>query len=145
MLLSLSKGHFMSTAAQTLANQANSQHSTGPRTLEGKARVVQNAVRHGLTAKHLVIRDDEKEEFRALHAWKLDKKDAANVPAITDINELTKLTQSEVGAKAMELALQYVDFEASVLTRNALREKSTPSRNSAGPQAGQHAKTPAAA
>jgi hypothetical protein len=53
----------MSTAAQTAANRANAQLSTGPRTLEGKARVSQNAIRHGLTAKHLVIRDDEREDF----------------------------------------------------------------------------------
>ena len=53
----------MSSAAQTIANRANAQLSTGPRTLEGKARVSQNAISHGLTAKHLVIRDDEREEF----------------------------------------------------------------------------------
>ena len=41
----------MSSAAQTAANRANAQLSTGPRTLEGKARVSQNALRHGLTAE----------------------------------------------------------------------------------------------
>ena len=53
----------MSTAAQITANQANAQLSTGPRSLEGRARVSQNAISHGLTAKHLVIREDEREEF----------------------------------------------------------------------------------
>jgi hypothetical protein len=53
----------MASAAQITANQANAQHSTGPVTPEGKARVSQNALRHGLTAKHLVVRDDEREEF----------------------------------------------------------------------------------
>jgi hypothetical protein len=56
----------MASAAQITANQANAQHSTGPNTDEGKARVSQNALRHGLTARHLVIRDDEHEEFAAL-------------------------------------------------------------------------------
>jgi hypothetical protein len=56
----------MTSAAQLAANQANAQHSTGPSTAEGKARVSQNALRHGLTARHLVIRDDEHEEFAAL-------------------------------------------------------------------------------
>jgi len=53
----------MASAAQITANQANAQRSTGPVTPEGKARVSQNALRHGLTAKHLVVRDDEREEF----------------------------------------------------------------------------------
>ena len=53
----------MATAAQITANQANAQHSTGPVTAEGKARTAHNALRHGLTAKHLVIRDDEREDF----------------------------------------------------------------------------------
>ncbi len=58
----------MATAAQIAANRLNAQHSTGPRTAEGKARCAHNAVRHGLTAKHLIIRDDEHEDFDALRA-----------------------------------------------------------------------------
>ena len=56
----------MASPAQIIANQLNAQHSTGPQTVEGKARVGQNAVRHGLTARHPVVRDDEREEFAAL-------------------------------------------------------------------------------
>jgi hypothetical protein len=58
----------MATAAQLSANQANAQNSTGPRTPEGKARVSQNAVTHGLTATRLVVRDDEVEDLAALQA-----------------------------------------------------------------------------
>jgi hypothetical protein len=58
----------MASPAQITANQANAQHSTGPRTAAGKSRVSQNATRHGLTARHLVIRDDEQEDFAALEA-----------------------------------------------------------------------------
>ena len=56
----------MSTAAQVTANQLNAQLSTGPRSEEGKARVAGNAIRHGLTAKHLVIRAEKQEHFAAL-------------------------------------------------------------------------------
>lgn len=58
----------MATVAQINANQSNAHQSTGPRTPEGKARVSQNAVRHGLTARRLVLRDDERAEFDALQS-----------------------------------------------------------------------------
>ncbi len=45
----------MATEAQTNANRANSQKSTGPRTAEGKAAVSQNAVKHGLFGHEAVI------------------------------------------------------------------------------------------
>ncbi len=195
----------MATAAQITANQANSRNSTGPRTPEGKARVSQNAVTHGLTSVHLVIRDDEREEFNALHdslteeldpqgaietftfeellhaAWtlhrfrrieaeasqgtlddftdpqtttvldrlsryqtraqrayyralaelrtlqtnralraqKLDEEIEAEVPAITDINNLTKQTRSEVMAEAMKQAINIMDYQTSMLTLEA--------------------------
>jgi hypothetical protein len=38
-------------SARTLVNRANAQHSTGPRTPEGKARSAQNALAHGLTSE----------------------------------------------------------------------------------------------
>ncbi len=44
-------------------NKANAQHSTGPRTVEGKARSSQNARKHGLTAAQLFIAPEEREEF----------------------------------------------------------------------------------
>ena len=65
----------MATRAQIEANQANAQLSTGPKTAEGKARVAHNAVRHGLTAKHLVVRDDEREEFESLRDQLLAEHD----------------------------------------------------------------------
>jgi hypothetical protein len=54
--------------ARQLANAANSRHSTGPRTDPGKARSSQNARTHGLTAKHLNLGDQEREEFEQLVA-----------------------------------------------------------------------------
>jgi hypothetical protein len=193
----------MASAAQVSANQLNAQHSTGPRTVEGKQHVSQNAVRHGLTARHPVVRDDEREEFAALRdgltaeldpqgaveevvfqqillaAWnlqrfsrleaeastgtledftnpatvaildrlsryqtraqrdwskgiaelrvlqtnralrdrKLEPEEAAEVPAITSINDLTKQTQSEATASAIEMALMLTDIKAGVLVR----------------------------
>jgi hypothetical protein len=59
----------MSTSpAQFAANAANAQHSTGPRTPEGKTRSSQNASKHGLTAREVVIAPGEQQEFEDLLA-----------------------------------------------------------------------------
>jgi hypothetical protein len=195
----------MATSAQITANRANAQLSTGPRTEEGKARVAQNAVRHGLTAQHLVVREDEREVFetfrkdlhaeldpqgaieqatfeellhaawnlkrfrrleseaslgtlddftdsqttavldrlsryqsraqrayykalaelralqtnRALRVIKLAEEIEPEVPAITDINHLTKQTHSEVTAEALKLAVEMIDLEGKAFLRDA--------------------------
>ena len=57
----------MTPSARATANVANASLSTGPRTEEGKARSSRNAVKHGLTSKHLVIAPGEEEEFAELH------------------------------------------------------------------------------
>jgi hypothetical protein len=36
------------------ANQANARHSTGPKTMEGKAKSAQNAIKHGIFAKRFL-------------------------------------------------------------------------------------------
>jgi hypothetical protein len=59
----------MSTSpAQLAANAANAQYSTGPRTPEGKTRSSQNASKHGLTAREVIITPGEQEEFDDLLA-----------------------------------------------------------------------------
>ncbi len=53
------------TDSQLRANQANAQHSTGPRTDEGKARARYNARRHGLTGQFYVMDDDDRQAYLA--------------------------------------------------------------------------------
>ncbi len=54
----------MSTAAQQKANQENAQHSTGPRTAEGKQRSSQNALKHGLCALDPLIPGEDPDAFQ---------------------------------------------------------------------------------
>ena len=56
----------MATDAQILANRLNAQKSTGPRTIEGKAAVLQNAVKHGLLAERDIISSESQARLRPL-------------------------------------------------------------------------------
>jgi len=54
----------MTPAHITERNQANAQHSTGPRTEEGKAASSQNAKKHGLSGKLILKSQAEIERFQ---------------------------------------------------------------------------------
>jgi hypothetical protein len=56
------------SAATQIANAANAQLSTGPRTGEGKRQSSQNARTHGLTAQQPVITDQDRAAFHELRA-----------------------------------------------------------------------------
>jgi hypothetical protein len=58
----------MSTENQIKANQENAQHSTGPKSEQGKQTSAQNARKHGLSSAHLYIADGQHEDFQALYA-----------------------------------------------------------------------------
>ena len=49
----------MTTDAQNEANRRNAKKSTGPRSQAGKAVASQNALKHGLTAKRVIIPGEE--------------------------------------------------------------------------------------
>ena len=53
----------MSTQPQIHANRLNAQKSTGPNTPQGKAVVSQNALKHGLSARHDVITTESQADF----------------------------------------------------------------------------------
>lgn len=54
------------SAAQSRANALNARRSTGPRTLDGKARTSLNALTTGLRAKSVAISDEEEERRQQL-------------------------------------------------------------------------------
>jgi hypothetical protein len=58
----------MATAAQIQANRLNAQHSTGPRTLEGKQRASANSLKNGYCATRLLIRPERQAAFDAYYA-----------------------------------------------------------------------------
>jgi hypothetical protein len=55
--------------ARAEASRKNGARSRGPKTLEGKARAAQNALRHGLRAeKRVVLPEEDADEFAGLEA-----------------------------------------------------------------------------
>jgi hypothetical protein len=58
----------MATQRQIEANRQNSQLSTGPRTEKGKQGVAQNALKHGVFSRKVVLHKESKKEFEALEA-----------------------------------------------------------------------------
>ena len=61
------------TEAQILANRANARKSTGPRTAEGKAKVAQNAVKHGLFSQKKVVFGENQVEYDLLEGEMLEE------------------------------------------------------------------------
>ena len=58
----------MATKRQIAANRRNARHSTGPKTLQGKATASMNALRHGLRARTMVVPGEHQEDFDQIHA-----------------------------------------------------------------------------
>ena len=56
----------MTSERQIAANRANALHSTGPKTLEGKAAVRHNPLRHGLLARDVVLPEEDLDAFEDL-------------------------------------------------------------------------------
>ena len=56
----------MCTLSQQLANNENAQHSTRPRTAEGKAVSSRNGLQHGLSSGFAVLPCEDPSEFDAL-------------------------------------------------------------------------------
>jgi hypothetical protein len=78
----------MITAAKAAANAANAQHSTGPRTEPGKARSAQNARKHGLTARELVVAPEERGDFESLRESLLAELAPLGVLEVLTFNQL---------------------------------------------------------
>ena len=63
----------MTSEKQIAANRANAEHSTGPRTEEGKAASSQNAAKHSLTSKYLIILPGQQDAFAILESGLREK------------------------------------------------------------------------
>ena len=58
----------MASDKQIQANRLNAQKSTGPRSPEGKKRVAQNRIKHGLAGEYVVLASEDPSDFDNLLA-----------------------------------------------------------------------------
>ena len=103
----------MATTAQVIANQQNAQSSTGPRTPEGKARVAQNAIKHGLTSKHLIIRPEEQDEFDDLQTSLYLELDPQGAVETVTFHDLIHAAWNLHRLRRMEVECDPADFAAA--------------------------------
>jgi hypothetical protein len=54
------------SAVQLIANQNNAKKSTGPVSVQGKQTVANNALKHGVFSKTLILTDEEPDEYKSL-------------------------------------------------------------------------------
>jgi hypothetical protein len=80
----------MTTPLQTAANQANAQHSTGPKTQEGKSRSAANNFRHGLASGQIIIPGECKAEYEAVEADLLKKHQPVDVTETLLVQEMAQ-------------------------------------------------------
>jgi hypothetical protein len=75
-------------ARRAAANRANSQHSTGPRTVAGKQRSSLNALSHGLTARTAVLPTEDPEAYQRHIQQFLDEYLPATATEIQLVHEI---------------------------------------------------------
>ena len=67
----------MATPAQILSNRENAQHSTGPVTVQGKARSASNATKHGLSSAFTVLPNEDPDEYDEIFNGFIEEFDPA--------------------------------------------------------------------
>ena len=80
----------MATDAQIRANRMNAKRSTGARTPEGKERSKLNAVKHGLTAKCIVLPWEDMGDYFELHGALLHQYQPENPAEMFLVDQLAQ-------------------------------------------------------
>jgi hypothetical protein len=94
------------SSAQIAANQANAQHSTGPKTEEGKAISCRNNFRHGFSGAFTVLPWEDQNEFDLLLGGLRDEHKPSG---LTEMILVDKMAQA-LWLSKRALMLQHVTF-----------------------------------
>jgi len=104
---------------RTIVNQANSQHSTGPRTAAGKQRSSLNALRHGLTGHVIVLPSEDHAAYQA-HAQRfladLQPKGALETQLVQSLADTSWRLNRVAALETNLLTLGMTDHSAAIHT-----------------------------
>lgn len=78
----------MAAAAQITANRINAESCTGPKTDAGKERSSQNALKHGLFSRQVVLPHESQEEYDAMLAELADHYRPVGIQEATIVREV---------------------------------------------------------
>ncbi|MGI9074798.1 MAG: hypothetical protein ACR2JB_26560 [Bryobacteraceae bacterium] len=102
----------MTTSAQVAANQANAQHSTGPKTMQGKAISARNNFKHGCSGAFTVLPWESQDEFDMLLG---SLRDEHKPSGLTETILVDKMAQA-IWLSKRALMLQHVTFNQELPT-----------------------------
>ena len=108
----------MASDKQLSANTFNAKQSTGPRSQSGKARSRLNSRKHGLTAKTLVIGDEDPAQFEKLRAELMEEYDPQSALECELVERLSSLLWRLRRIPAFEAAIidaRRAEVESDVL------------------------------
>ncbi len=96
----------MATAAQIQANRRNAERSTGPKTMKGKMRVRENALKHGNYAATVVpgLTHEDPNEIRDRIARYIDDWQPATDAELDLVCQAARLSLTIERAERMEVA-----------------------------------------
>jgi hypothetical protein len=94
---------------------------TGPNTPEGKARSSANAIKHGLTSRHVVLPGENRAEFDALVARLIEEHKATTTLEIEMVHEIAGCMWRLDRARKAESEYFYVNFIADKPTKDMER------------------------
>ena len=95
----------MASPAQMAANRRNAQRSTGPRTEEGKKAVRLNAVKHGMTAKVIVLAHELAVDYHEIRATLIEDYAPATAQELMLVDQVASGYWRTLRARRFETAL----------------------------------------
>jgi len=105
----------MATPSQIAANKANAARSTGPRTDAGKLITRDNALKHALASRHLILEEEDPADYESLRADLLDHYQPQDPPEALLLDQFAQSAWRLQRVRRLETATfskEFVDLQA---------------------------------